>query len=115
MSRTCPNCRAMIPYIRGVKVEPPKSSAAAWWRFARRRLYCRSCEAQLRAVSTRAGHAILLALAIVVLLSLFALATGLLSGGFVLCLDLAVCVVLVIFDVRWGHTFELEQTLAGRK
>jgi hypothetical protein len=61
MSRTCPNCRAAIPFptIRGLRVRYSSSPDVRWYRFSPGRIWCRSCGAELKRVPRRVGHVIL--------------------------------------------------------
>ena len=107
MARVCPSCRAPIPLLRGVDARPPDPAEAGSGRSARRRLYCRSCGARIRAALTVVGRAVLLLWVVAMIANLVAFVTGLLDLSGLMTMDVLIFGVLSACDIQWGRRFEL--------
>jgi hypothetical protein len=111
MSRTCPNCKLAIPFIRGVETRPADPAASSTWRYARRRFFCRSCGAQLRAVPTAIGYAVISLLVVAAISNLYILESALIGVPTLIAGDAICFAALAICDIRWGHRFKLASAL----
>ena len=69
---------------------------------APRRLYCRSCHVQLRAIPTAVSYLVLILMVAVTVLNIVALKGDLVSLNTLLVLDVVVFLVLASCDIRWG-------------